>query len=377
MSNPSKIAHRIIEIIMHEWSNKCFSICLLPSCQDLIYKNKELLKHGVCFHYKIPDNLCRIYRKDNKILNTIEETKPLMSTSAILALFDEISTYSCAIKDRNHRPGVSLHLTTEIIHPKQLYANESIKIMTHTDKIGKTIGFCSMEILSSDNIILARGKHIKFLDTGIIFDYLLNPYVFPIILQIYDWFFAKKTIAIPKDFPSIDGIGKVFNILGLNKIVANDVSISYDDSDTTANNILHHNDNTSYYAMKVNPITRNMLGNLHGGALGVAIEHVCILSRITHTNNNNSMDDTKTYMKDIEDGKYNLNCFVKSIEIRYIAAMSGDIVITSNDDLSSSLLRSNNSDNNYIGNTSASYGQILRRKDNQLCAEYTCHWSLL
>jgi len=274
VSNASKVAHRLLEILHNEWSKKCFSICLTASCGDLVYKHSDLLRHGVCYHYKVPENLCRVFKQSNssnafdldgidghpdttsacQTHQLLPPSQPILSTAAILALFDEISTYSLAVQDRSHRPGVSIHLSTEVIRPHALQCGSNIKIMTRIDKIGRTIGFCSLEVLSTDNELLARGKHIKYLPMGAIFDLLAHPFVFPIVLKIYEWFYEPKIKAtmhvIPKSFPSLEGTGKVFNILGL--------SVASDEERRAA--LLSPTEAQHCYAMTVKEITSNMIG---------------------------------------------------------------------------------------------------------------------
>ena len=273
VSSASRVAHRLLEILQNEWSKKCFSICLTSSCGDLIYKHSDLLKHGVCYHFKVPENLCRVYKQidsshavNDDVTNghldgsigsqdrqSLLPSRPILSTAAILALFDEISTYSMAVHDRGHRPGVSIHLSSEVIRPHSMQSGSNIKIMTRVDKIGRTIGFCSLEVLSADNELLARGKHIKYLPMGAIFDLLAHPFVFPIVLKIYEWFYEPKIKATmhipPKSFPSLEGTGRVFNILGLSAA-----------SDEERRALLGPTEAQHFYVMTVKEITSNMLG---------------------------------------------------------------------------------------------------------------------
>lgn len=165
-----------------------------------------------------------------------------------------------AVHDRGHRPGVSIHLSTEVIRPYSLQSDSNIKIMTRVDKIGRTIGFCSLEVLSADNELLARGKHIKYLPMGAIFDLLAHPFIFPIVLKIYEWFYEPKIKATrhipPKSFPSLEGTGRVFNILGLSAA-----------SDEERRALLGLTEAQHLYVMSVKEITSNMLGGSQTDAL--------------------------------------------------------------------------------------------------------------
>lgn len=66
------------------------------------------------------------------------------------------------IQDKTHRPGLSVHLSTEII--KNVYAGEKVTVLTQADKLGKTIGFCSMELLNSKGELVARGRQAVRID---------------------------------------------------------------------------------------------------------------------------------------------------------------------------------------------------------------------
>ena len=263
VSNASRMAHRLLEILHNEWSKKCFSICLTSSCRELVHINEDLLKHGVSYHYRVPENLCRVFKKidthEHLRQSSSLASQPIMSTASILALFDEISTYSMALQDRNHRPGLSIHLSTEVIKPLALQSGSDIKVMTRVDKIGRTIGFCSLEVLSADNQLLARGKHIKYLPMGAIFDVLGHPFFFPIVLKMYEWFYEPKVRATmlraPKSFPSLEGKGKVFNILGLSAASNEDLRAVQIDSEILGARLPRR-----YYSMTVKEITCNMNG---------------------------------------------------------------------------------------------------------------------
>lgn len=68
-----------------------------------------------------------------------------LSSSALLALFDELSTFSLFAFDKTRRPGVSVSLSTEIVRP--IYEGDSVTMVTSCDKLGLILAFMSFEVL--------------------------------------------------------------------------------------------------------------------------------------------------------------------------------------------------------------------------------------
>ena len=177
----SKISNRILDIIMHEFSGKTFSVCMMSGLTGFVQSD---LKKGVSFHYVVPEHLCRKYTVEGR------KVDPHFSTAAIMALFDEISTYSTSMKDKNHRPGLSVHLTTELL--QNVYAGDEVTILTKADKNGKTIGYCTMELLNKKGELVARGKHIRYLQMGALFDTITDPMILPWTVNYYEYFHGKR-----------------------------------------------------------------------------------------------------------------------------------------------------------------------------------------
>ena len=111
---------------------------------------------------------------------------------------------------------------------------------------------------------------------------------------------------------------------------------------------------------------RQLIGNMHGGAVGIAIEQACIRSRL-----DSRQEDLRQKSSELQEaeGTYELGHCIKHVDIRYLAPMSGDIVICVRDDVHSSAL----SDYNF----SRSIGQVIKKKTGQICAEFECAWSLV
>eukprot|EP00598_Pedospumella_elongata_P002470 CAMPEP_0184981050 /NCGR_PEP_ID=MMETSP1098-20130426/10910_1 /TAXON_ID=89044 /ORGANISM="Spumella elongata, Strain CCAP 955/1" /LENGTH=109 /DNA_ID=CAMNT_0027504571 /DNA_START=7 /DNA_END=333 /DNA_ORIENTATION=- len=107
----------------------------------------------------------------------------------------------------------------------------------------------------------------------------------------------------------------------------------------------------------------NRNGKMHGGAVGCAVEQACLLSRSANTNEQGNQIGTE--------GVYELNCYVKSLDVRYIAAMNGDLIVTTADDVYAPLLFGNSVAGSPSANWRArSIGKVLNKADGSICAEY-------
>ena len=110
-----------------------------------------------------------------------------------MALFDELSTYHVMLADKTARPGVSVQLSTEIF--SKCEANKEVALTTRIDKIGKYIGFCSMEIHDSGGELVARGRHLKFMVMGTVWDFLMSSAVLPFTMSLY-FFFTSQSLGL-------------------------------------------------------------------------------------------------------------------------------------------------------------------------------------
>lgn len=368
----------MLNLLMNEFGAKSFSVCLMNSVKGFVHKN---LTDGVSLHYVVPENLCRKH-----IVKDVSR-QPQVSAAAIMALFDEISTYSCGMQDRKHRPGVSVHLETEMI--KNVLAGEEVVILTNTDKIGKSLAYCTMELLDTKGELLARGKHIKFLPMGAHYELITHPFILPWTLGFYELSQKKKAVPQaleehfvgpakhPKGFPAIDGLGKVFDILGLKRlppatVSTDEITRAYSQIVCSNNGRIEPNSVTSY-SMTVQQITMNPLGKMHGGAVGCAVEHACLLSRSGNTNEHGNQEGTE--------GVYDVNCYVQALDVRYISPMKGDLIVTTAEDTHAPLLYAGIESSAKLPEhavlwRSQSIGKVLNKDDGSVCAEYTCTWAV-
>ena len=307
---------QFLKLIMRESVDKSFGKYILSSITSI---NTTNMPNDVGFHLIVPHSLCRNRHTNPKS----EKGDSLMATSTLMAVFDELSTNGLMMRDKHYRGGVSVHLTTEVLQP--IPAEKEVIVTSSAEKIGKVIGFCSMELWNADRSkLLARGKHIKFMPHGTLWDFVAQPFIFPAVLYYYHNFVGTKfkTIFDNRLFsdrdhkfirhkegdippftltPEQNENGLLFKDLGITQLpVTEDLQklVNFKDRDVT-----------SFYYFKVRRHLCNRLGALHGGAVGTIAEEACGLSR-----------------KEICD-KLNISMAVEKIESRYLNPMGVSITI--------------------------------------------------
>jgi acyl-coenzyme A thioesterase PaaI-like protein len=296
-------ARRMMGISMRESAHGAFGGYLLNALKELRYD--KMPSEFQCV-YTVPPSLC------NEQGPVALKSKPYMPTSAILALFDELSAHMMIGYDKNYRPGTSVILDTELLKPVCL--NDEVVVATHVDKIGNFMGFCTMELYNKDcSILLARGKQIKFMPVGFFFDFISRPYIFPFFYQYYEKIHGRryvtsidhllpdhkphttKTIHTPK--PTNDAIGAMYSALSIEKI---------SDSNQFAT-LQGHAENSGYYTVPPHPKLVNPLGMYHGGAIAAALEDTC-----------------RAYKREVFASTMQIEPIIQSMEIRYLSAMKVD-----------------------------------------------------
>jgi acyl-coenzyme A thioesterase PaaI-like protein len=293
----SKQRLQAVEVIMRESAYDAYGSFLSNFIVELITTK---LPNELSFRYKIPAGLC------NYATTASSKEKAYLPTSSALALFDEFSTYALVGADKSYRPGVSVHLSTDLVKPA--YLNDEVLIVTKTDKIGKTMGFSTMEMYDTTGGLVAKGKHIKFMPLGFLWDLFTLPWLFPMALFVYNLLRGKKIkTCIDHLFSSdstkksstvtnshiADEIGDMFKALEVEK-----VSII-----TEFTSLPGHAENSAYYTVHAKKNMKNPLGSFHGGALAASLEDAC----------RSYKDEICTEMK--------INPIVQSFDIRYLAAV--------------------------------------------------------
>ena len=164
-------ALRFLNLVQKTFSEKTFSVSLKTVNSSLVEVSKEA--GHVLFSYKIPEEVC------------CPKTGRLPISSAI-AIMDELSTYSFLIKDRTCRSGVSIHLAATLLDDS--YAGDEILIKSKADKIGKNVGYCSIEIREpKTQRLLVRGTHIKYLAMGFVWENIIaHPRILPLMISFHE-----------------------------------------------------------------------------------------------------------------------------------------------------------------------------------------------
>lgn len=267
----------------------------------------------------------------------------MLSTSALLATFDEISGVTMMMTDKTRRGGVSVHLTTEVLRPVLTGSIYTMDI--YTDKVGKYLGFSRMDVYDDQGIILARGAHTKFLPMGYLVDFVNLPMVQPVVIWLYhnviktnfttlvdsllEGASDEVVIAEKRDsFLFTEPVGSIFDLFLLAPIE------KLENSDPKI----------SYFQFRVRRETQNIMGLMHGGAVAGAIEKACHLHR---SNPLHYSDNSKTS--------------IVGIDIKYLSASKGDVILEVYDDP-------------HVQNQSIG---VIRSKSNpakSVNVQFTCRW---
>ena len=192
-----------------------------------------------------------------------------LSVSAALALFDDLSTIGFMGADSCSRPGVSVHLQTELL--KLVPAGTNLTLNCFIDKIGKTMGFTSMELVLTDHpmTVVARGKHIKFLPLG---SWLMDS----VVMQ-------PAVLGPLINYGLYDDGSSIFTRLGLAAPFVK--KINYDPSTTASAyetlGLTPIAGSSGAMQTKVHQALCNPMSSMHGGAVAMAAEYTSFTSAKT------------------------------------------------------------------------------------------------
>lgn len=206
---------------------------------------------SLSYHYVVPPELCRV---DN-------DNKPYFSAGAIIALFDDLSSYCFMVKDKNSRPGVSVNLFAEVFTDS--HSKDNLKMICNPIKIGKSLGFCNMELYDANLNLVARGSHIKYLPAGLAFDILMNPICLP---------FTVATINAVTSLPFVK------NKLNSKATIQDKVNLSDLIVMKSLNTSASVTSNTYTFNAAMKSELRNANGVMHGGATAMIVEHAALLA---------------------------------------------------------------------------------------------------
>lgn len=368
------------------------------------------------FHYMIPPMLCqRKVDHDSENVSSVDtasataattttakdpESFPpnYLTTSACLAILDDLSSFACMAGDRTHRTGVSLSLSADLIHPSRMTALSEVDVLCKIDKIGRYVGFLTVEFVDRvDGRVLARGTHNKFLPTGFLWETILSKPFFPLGLWLFqkyagpqryttaiDYLFPERQVA-PDEAKSLlltthrpasltKALGSVWDLFSLTPTATTTTTTattaaaapiaSQEDTDNTntakGSNVIKY-----VYATEVTKETKNYVGLMHGGAVGSVIERACLTARQRQWNTQQYPQEPPAVMPPM---------IIDSMEVRYLSANKGKLTVEVWDDAEASTLSVRNGAQQV---SSRSIGVIRDAASGAINVQFICHWRLV
>jgi len=297
---------------------------------------------GVKYQLKVPKNLC------------VEKGKgaAVLPVSATLCVFDEFSSYAVVTKDKTCRFGVSVHLAVEVL--ADIPAGSDVFVEVSAEKVGKTLGFIKMEMLDADRRLVAHGCHIKFLPMGPWWDLFAHPWVSPYSFPLIDWLSNNPAVAN-------SWIGRRINdalLAGGNKALTGEGEAAESDAVGSTFRLLGVSPDAqaaaAAYSLRVRPALCNMVGQLHGGALAMAIESAATQHHAATSSSSSSSS----------------SAFISKMEIQYLSAMKKEHRITCEPFTAAASGGGGSS----VGR-GRTVGSVYDVRSNNLCANYTCYWT--
>eukprot|EP00041_Stephanoeca_diplocostata_P015826 m.303815 g.303815 ORF g.303815 m.303815 type:complete len:350 (-) comp20170_c0_seq14:1849-2898(-) len=124
--------------------------------------------------YEVPKSLCSTssYHQQNAAESGTAREDACLPLCTVLALFDDISTYSIILADRTQRAGASLSLDARMLGPS-IKPGEEVIFRSFAAKVGKVVGFADCQVVrmvDNEKEVIAEGRHVKYLPMGILWD---------------------------------------------------------------------------------------------------------------------------------------------------------------------------------------------------------------
>jgi len=273
----SKNALRLVDFTIKNYSPKSFSKYINTSNAKI----SSVDGNGISFKYQILPGLCREKPSNGNLI---------FSAASTLAIFDELSTYAFMTQDKNFRPGVSIHLNTEIL--QEIGPGNSVIVTSKAVKCGKSIGFCDMRMVNSNGELVARGRHVKYLPMGLIWDILTHPNVFPHAIDLIEAYehredntlirkLLKKFVAgrepaknsestVDIDFEKVASLFRCLKIKDFHSEFLSCPSPQASEVLSPTNVI------SRLFELQADSFMNNHLGRLHGGALAISCEEAAM-----------------------------------------------------------------------------------------------------
>lgn len=201
--------------IVGRFTPRGFSSILGVDSESILKNFDSIVSHDnsrLKFRYRIPEHLCVSQGILGAQSHGDNEVKRL-PLSAFLAIFDELTTHALVVEDKKTRPGVSVHLSAQFVHPSLAFHGNNVEFYVKAVKVGHSFGFTEAEAVCVDSgKTICRGQHTKFLPIGSwIQEFVLGP-----ALPFTSWFTATfKPSEINKN--SNYGEDHIEDILSLNE----------------------------------------------------------------------------------------------------------------------------------------------------------------
>jgi hypothetical protein len=336
----------LLEILLREATVRGFGKYISSNIKSIDY---SLMPQKLVYTYRVPEAFCYSIISASKHEKE-EKSKLFFSTSGIFAVLDELSSYPIVLEDRKYRAGVSVDLFIETFpyqitslkasalsssctsaSPSQVLqlpeAGEEVTIITRTDKLGKVLGFCTMEMMNKKGDLIARGKHIKSLPLGAHLDLVATSPFFPCLIALYKKF-RQNRFQTPLDqlfgisnAPSLpfasDILEGEFIYRRMNMIrVENEEERTFYLKESPDN---HHFEemnlerNCDLFSYQIEKHMYNPIGTLHGGALGTVVEHAARLFKESRLENSHCSINARNVLR------------LKSLDVRWLSAMTVSI----------------------------------------------------
>lgn len=135
--------------------------------------------------------------------------------AALIALLDEASTATVAMRDRSGRFGVSVDLSGVVAtDAPKIDAETTLTFRTTPRRIGKTLAFADVDVFANGSLVL-KGHHIKFLPSGFIMDNVDHPLMRPVVEAVVSRLpLGEKRLEGEDPFAGMTVTTKICNPLG-------------------------------------------------------------------------------------------------------------------------------------------------------------------
>ena len=143
-------------------------------------------------------------REDGKVVDMELPRWAKPTLGVLTAVMDEASSLTMALTDKKGRFGVSILLDASLVNEA---SSSNVTAWTTVKKLGRAIGIADVEIFGDDGKLLARGRHIKFLQTGnLLADNLKTVLTLPFVDRLVTRYLDRLPVHPPSQATSLDDL---------------------------------------------------------------------------------------------------------------------------------------------------------------------------